>query len=286
MRSALPRLGIVCFIHLVSAYAARCDDASNAETKFRQARAYLRGNGVPVDVTKAFHLMKEAAAEGHPEALGGLGYFYAAGIVVPKDEIQAAAWFRKGAEKGAAKAQLNLGKIIAEGRGVPKDEDEGRKWIERAAAQQLPEAVYAVGQMHFFGQYGVPVDHRAAFPHFRKAAEEGNAGAQNIVGVMFRDGLGMANNPGEAERWFRNAAEQNDPKAQSNLAHLLGVEEKNDERRREALTWLILAAEQSEATAARTWDEIVPALSAEDIAEARKRAAEFKARVETRQRTK
>ncbi len=52
---------------------------------------------------------------------------------------------------------------------------------------------------------------------YRLAAEQGVAGAQCRLGVMFAQGRGVTPDPGESVRWFRLAAEQGDAEAQGAL---------------------------------------------------------------------
>ena len=74
------------------------------DAQFELARLYLRGSeGVRKNAARSMELMKAAADQGHAEAMGGVGYFYASGTAVPKDDAVALTWFRKGAEAGGAK---------------------------------------------------------------------------------------------------------------------------------------------------------------------------------------
>ena len=70
--------------------------------------------------------------------------------------------------------------------------------------------MYAEGQ-------GVPQDYAEAVGWFRKAAEQGDAGAQFNLGLMNKKGQGLPQDCAEAVRWFRKAAEQGDAGAQANL---------------------------------------------------------------------
>ena len=52
----------------------------------------------------------------------------------------------------------------------------------------------------------------------RRLAEQGDADAQFKLGFMYDNGEGVPEDDTEAVKWFRMAAEQRHPKAQSNLA--------------------------------------------------------------------
>ena len=288
LRAILP-VGSALLLVLASAWGGDAADVElekvrtaaekgDAAAQYRLGQAYLRGLGVLKDLPKAYELIRQAAEQGHAEALGGVGYFYAQGIKVPKDLAEAVAWFRKGAEKGGAKAQINLGQALAYGRGVAVDEAEGLQWIERAAAQGLPHAIYVQGEFHFHGKFGRAQDYGKALPLFLKAAEADDASAQNMLGVMFQDGLGMPIDLAQAEAWFRKAAEQGDAKAQSNLGQLLGPEGPDASKHVEALKWLMLANRTNEPVARNLLNQILRHVPEAEKTEAQRQVAAFRAR--------
>lgn len=55
---------------------------------------------------------------------------------------------------------------------------------------------------------GIPKDEVEALKWYRKAAEQGYAPAQNILGVTYTTGHGVPNDDVEAVKWYRKAAEQ------------------------------------------------------------------------------
>jgi TPR repeat protein len=60
-------------------------------------------------------------------------------------------------------------------------------------------------------------DYVPAIRVFRTLAEQGNAKAQNVLGVMFRKGEGVSKNPVRAHMWFSFAAKRGDAKAKAEL---------------------------------------------------------------------
>jgi TPR repeat protein len=60
-------------------------------------------------------------------------------------------------------------------------------------------------------------DYMPAIRLFRPLAEQGNAKAQNVLGVMFRRGEGVPKNPARAHMWFSFAAARGDAKAKAEL---------------------------------------------------------------------
>ncbi len=61
--------------------------------------------------------------------------------------------------------------------------------------------------MYFLGR-GVAKDKSEAVRWFRKAADQGNARGQYLLGVSYANGEGAAKDEGEAVKWYRKAAEQ------------------------------------------------------------------------------
>ena len=80
---------------------------------------------------------------------------------------------------------------------------------------------------------------------YRKAAEQGHAGAQCNLGVCYANGQGVNKSMYEAVKWFRKAAEQGNAEAQCNLGECYyfgkGVSEDNNS----AFYWFTKAAAQN-----------------------------------------
>lgn len=254
--------------------AAEGDAAAN----FQLARAYFRGQGVEKNEEKAVALLREAAGAGNLEAMDSLGFLYSQGQGVTKDEEIAAEWFRKAADAGSPSAQLNLGLMLRQGKSIPLSNEESLRWMQAAADSGYPRAVSTLGQLYGLGDKLVLPDFSKARPYLLAAAEAGDPSCQNMMGVICRDGVGPAaefKDHEEALAWFRKAAEQNDAKAQSNLAHLMGVESPACENRKEALVWLLIAGNQGEATSLKTLKEIREHLPASLLMPAEKEAMQF-----------
>jgi len=60
-------------------------------------------------------------------------------------------------------------------------------------------------------------DYVPAIRVFRSLAEQGNAKAQNVLGVMFRKGEGVPKSPARAYMWFSFAAARGDTRAKAEL---------------------------------------------------------------------
>jgi TPR repeat protein len=60
-------------------------------------------------------------------------------------------------------------------------------------------------------------DYVPAFRLFRPLAEQGNAKAQKVLGIMFHKGEGVPKNPVRARMWYSLAAKQGDAGARTEL---------------------------------------------------------------------
>ncbi len=92
-------------------------------------------------------------------------------------------------------------------------------------------------------------DYAQAAQWYGKAAEQGNAYAQNQLGNLYHQGLGVAKDEVQAAQWFRKAADQGLPVGQFNLAWMyrsgLGVSKDYGQ----AVQWFRRASDQGFAAA-------------------------------------
>ena len=80
-------------------------------------------------------------------------------------------------------------------------------------------AEFARAEELYFGRNGKR-DYAAALEFYRRAAELGNASAQNSLGRMFELGDGVPQDEANAIKWYRQAAEQGHPDAMAALHRL------------------------------------------------------------------
>jgi uncharacterized protein len=92
--------------------------------------------------------------------------------------------------------------------------------VRKRAEAGEAEAQFMLGQYFLAGEAGVPKDLVEALKWYRKSAEQGNAGAQSILGVAYARGEGVPKDSAEAVTWYRRAAAQDHAGAQYNLGHL------------------------------------------------------------------
>jgi TPR repeat protein len=128
--------------------------------------------------------------------------------------------------------------------------------------------------MYVKGQ-GVVQDDQQALEWYRKAAEQGDAEAQNNLGVLYANGKGVARDDKQAALWFRKAAEQGEAMAQLNLGRMYfnGTGVPRDYA--QAYLWTYLAAAQESENAINALDSLVKALTPAQIEEGKKRVREW-----------
>jgi TPR repeat protein len=158
---------------------------------------------------------------------------------------------------------------------VAKNEVEAVKWFRKAAEQNDPQAQHNLGYCYAHG-LGVTQDFVEAVKCFRKAAEQNDAQAQCSLGTRYGKGQGVAKDEVEAVRWFRRAAEQNLAEAQYNLGarYAMGLGVTLDYA--EAYKWLLLSGAQGDQVAKRDTARVEHQLTRQQLAEAQRRANDFK----------
>src|SRR5437660_1442691 len=121
------------------------------------------------------------------------------GVQVPAPESLEA--LRKRAEKGSPEAQTALGTMYRNGQGVPQDLGEAVRWFRQAAVQGYAAAENSLGFLYDYGG-GVPIDHQEAAGWYRKAADLGLASAQYALSLAYSSGLGVPPDQVAAYEWM------------------------------------------------------------------------------------
>ena len=87
-------------------------------------------------------------------------------------------------------------------------------------------------------------DYQKAYPLASKLAESGNAAAQNILALLYRDGFAVRRDYTLALQWFRKAAEQGHGWAEGNLGEMYWRGRGVAANDAEALQWVRRSAER------------------------------------------
>jgi len=98
-----------------------------------------------------------------------------------------------------------------------KDYRKAAYWFSKAAKQGHARAEGLLGILYSLGR-GVPKDYRLANYWLKKAADKNDADAQYNYGQMFQFGMGVRKNDTKAKYWYKKSALQEQASAQNNLA--------------------------------------------------------------------
>lgn len=222
-------------------------ELGNARSQYAIAVSYERGEGVPRSDQEAAKWYRKAAAQGHSGSRNSLAQMFQQGVGVDRNPDEAMRLYRESAEAGnldacwelalmlrdkgdysAARVWLNRmateddGRAMTElanwyesGRGVAPDAKDALRWYERAAPASK-WAQFKVAAMLTAGR-GVPRNDVAAFKHWKKLADAGNADALNNLGVMYVQGRGVEKNLARATEKYLEAAKRGSSHARGNL---------------------------------------------------------------------
>ncbi len=110
-----------------------------------------------------------------------------------------------------------------------RDDEEALRWYRRAAEQGYALGQYVLGLRYEQGR-GVQQDYEEAVRWHRRAAEQGHARGQNNLGVMYERGRGVRRDEEEAVHWYRRTRGRL-PAALRSLLDFRRNEDNNDDYR-------------------------------------------------------
>lgn len=152
---------------------------------------YASSIGYNVSQAKALVHYTIAAIGDNAFAQMALGYRYWAGVTVANSCEKALDFYRKVATKVAAGTTFSGGPAIHRVRLLDEVENSGLSsgvldndlvdYYELLANKGDIQAQVGLGQLHYQGGRGIPMDHRKALSYFQPAANAGNAGKKFIL---------------------------------------------------------------------------------------------------------
>jgi hypothetical protein len=228
----------------------------------------LQDPNAPADaVEQIVAKWRQAGDRGDAEALAALGYCYANGKGVSKDDAEARKFFEQAADKGSIVGKANLGLFLIQGRGGDKDISRGILLLESSAEAGSSESYVFLGEVYYFGlqNHGTP-DYSKAYDHLIHPAEAGHPAAQNMIGVMFKDGLTGKIDLDAARVWLEKAALNGNGKACFNLSELWNPNSENRWARIESIRWLIVGDKMGEIAATYLFEDIKKSVPADELA--------------------
>jgi TPR repeat protein len=123
------------------------------------------------------------------------------------------------------------------------DDEQAVSWYQKAAEQGQAIAQTLLGASYSAGR-GMPQDDEQAVSWYQKAAQQGEAIAQLNLGMMYRAGRLVPQDDGQAASWYQKAAEQGEANAQQNLGAMYYSGQGVPQSYQECYFWFILAVAQ------------------------------------------
>ena len=197
------------------------------EAIIRQARAYWKGERVPMDRARAKTLYHLAAKQGSDKALPEMYEYETRERVKEQQRIAKEAerkrkkeekarflarkkagglpFWKPLANQGDTEAMLRVGEIYIQGNGVERDVAAGMKWMKKAADRRNGEAMYSMAQLYSAG-LGAQVNMQYAYEWYEKAANVGYAPGQYQLGLGYAKGIGVEKDLTKAREWLNKAS--------------------------------------------------------------------------------
>ena len=188
---------------------ARAPDGTPSSAVFSAAPSIPAAATLPT--TLGSPGLREAAAGGDPRAALEVAVALLDGVGVTRDPAAAVPWLTRAADAGLAPAEFRLGTLYERGIGVARSRDTAKAWYDRAAGRGHVKAMHNLAVL--LSEAGEDRDLARAVAWFEKAARHGLVDSQFNLAVLYVRGLGVANDPAAAYRWFALAARQGDQEA-------------------------------------------------------------------------
>jgi TPR repeat protein len=121
-------------------------------------------------------------------------------------ETSATNEFRKAAEQGFGWGEVEYGWRLREGKGVAPDPGQAENMFKSAQAKGLPAASHALGRLYLSGEVASPLSGDEAFALIRKAADEGDTGAQFFMAEKLTEDWDLTPDYAAALDYYKKAA--------------------------------------------------------------------------------
>lgn len=169
----------------------------NAPRLYENGMNALTGVGDSHDTLKAMDAFRRASDLGYAPAQTVLGYFYETGTIATSDPAQALDWYKKAAVQGDRVGDWLLGRLYFNGTGTQRDLNAAEQWLQKSANQGDPYGQYLLGRVKLERN-----DYVTAASWFRKAAVLGLPQAQQQLGLLLKQGLGLNVDKFDAYVWL------------------------------------------------------------------------------------
>lgn len=216
-------------------------EQGSASAQMLLGMAYLRGEaaGSPAE---GLHWLEQAALQGNAYAARQLGDEYAGGGHATRNPALAADWYARAAGRDDAEAQFRLGRLYLDSGSGITDKAAARRWLAKAAGNGHAGAAYllasaftpAAGGEHPLADLWRSLEELSGHSRsanrplsstaLRKLASDGDAEAQYLLALDYRDGHGgLPRDANAALDWLGKSAAGGYRPAMDTLARLHGA---------------------------------------------------------------
>lgn len=183
---------------------------------------YASGIGKNVSQAKAILHYMFASLGDNTWAQMAMGYRYWGGVGVPNSCEQALEFYQRVAKKVAAEVTFSGGAALHRIRLLDEMENSGSSsgildndlidYYQLLADKGDVQAQVGLGQLHYQGGRGVPLDYQKALHYFQQAANAGNSNAMAFLGKMYLEGSEHIKADNDtAFKYFKRAADLGNP---------------------------------------------------------------------------
>ena len=230
-------------------------DQGYAAARYHLGKLHLYGHGVKKNRSLALSLLHSAATDDDYRAVVLLKIIKNGSRGERKDQEQVVAGVRQKAHAGNPVAQLTLAFMHLVGDGVAKDRNQELRWY-KAASLKNARAGFMLALMYYFGD-GVSQNPVEAVRIMRLAAERGDYRAQYYLGTFYYHGVVAQMNRQSAAAWFKKSAEAGYAEAQLVYGMVLLSGDGVRQDRGLAIEWLGKAARQDNSRAKEVIGELL-----------------------------
>jgi TPR repeat protein len=115
--------------------------------------------------------------------------------------------YARSAELGHPISQYNLAMMYSNGESVYVDYQQAVYWFKKSAKQEFAPAQYRLGEMYYFEKGGLPRDLGKAITLFEEAAEQDDPDAQMNLAMLTGSGEGVPLDTQKSLSWMLKARE-------------------------------------------------------------------------------
>jgi|GEM_PF-645920 len=180
--------------------------------------AYLNGK-IEHDEKKSFEWHFKAAECGNSTSQYQVATMYRDGTGTEKDNDASEKWFKRSTYSGLANFISLLADTYSRGMHIAKDDDAASKWYSLSADSGNANALYQIGMINVNGLLG-QINIKNGLSFLYAAAERNDVRAMNMLGKIFKNGIGVEKNSIESLKWFIKSSELENTEGTYNKAML------------------------------------------------------------------